>query len=110
LEKLPDPPFSTSYNYKVPGHRGKIGIIAAYSRTFCGTCNRLRLTPQGILKTCLYDGGVFNIKNLLRAGATDAQLSTAVLEALGNRAKDGFEAERQRLLGPVGESMATIGG
>ncbi|MCU0348399.1 MAG: GTP 3',8-cyclase MoaA [Saprospiraceae bacterium] len=110
IEKIPDPPYSTSYNYQIPGHRGTVGIIAAYSRTFCGTCNRLRLTPQGMLKTCLYDGGVFNIKNLLRAGATDAQLSTAVLEALGNRAKDGFEAERQRLLGPVGESMATIGG
>ncbi len=110
IQKIPDPPFSTSYNYQIPGHRGTVGIIAAYSRTFCGTCNRIRLTPQGMLKTCLYDGGVFNIKNLLRAGASDEQLATAVLEALGHRAKDGFEAERNRLLGPVGESMATIGG
>jgi molybdenum cofactor biosynthesis protein A len=110
IHKIPDPPFSTSYNYQIPGHRGTVGIIAAYSRTFCGTCNRIRLTPQGMLKTCLYDGGVFNIKNLLREGATDSQLATAVQEALGHRAKDGFEAERNRLLGPVGESMATIGG
>lgn len=111
LQKLPDPPSSTSYNYQIPGHRGTVGIIAAYSRTFCGTCNRIRLTPQGMLKTCLYDDGVFNIKNLLRAGATDPQLAAAVLEALGNRAKDGFEAESRRRFGlPVGESMATIGG
>ncbi len=111
LEKIPDPPFSTSYNYQIPGHRGTVGIIAAYSRTFCGTCNRIRLTPQGMLKTCLYDDGVFNIKNLLRAGATDDQLGAAVLEALGNRAKDGFEAEGRRLFGlRVSESMATIGG
>ena len=111
IAKIPDPPFSTSYNYQIPGHSGTVGIIAAYSRTFCGTCNRIRLTPQGMLKTCLYDGGVFNIKNLLRAGATDGQLATAVLEALGNRAKDGFEAESQRSFGmPVSESMATIGG
>ncbi len=111
LQKLPDPPSSTSYNYQIPGHRGTVGIIAAYSRTFCGTCNRIRLTPQGMLKTCLYDDGVFNIKNLLRAGATDLQLAAAVLEALGNRAKDGFEAESRRQFGlPVGESMATIGG
>ncbi|MEJ7660110.1 MAG: hypothetical protein WKG07_11070 [Hymenobacter sp.] len=40
------------------GHRGRVGIIAAYSRTFCGTCNRLRLTAEGGLKTCLYDQGV----------------------------------------------------
>jgi cyclic pyranopterin phosphate synthase len=110
LEKLPDPPFSTSYNYKVPGHRGKIGIIAAYSRTFCGTCNRLRLTPQGLLKTCLYDQGVFNIKNLIRKGADDDQVKTAFLDALGSRAKDGFEAEKRRFQFPVSESMATIGG
>lgn len=111
LQKTPDPPFSTAANYQVPGHRGKLGIIAAYSRTFCGTCNRIRLTPQGMLKTCLYDDGVFNIKDLLRAGATDTQLQAAVLEALGHRAKDGFEAERRRNFGlPVSESMATIGG
>ena len=40
IQKIPDPPFSTSYNYHVPGHKGSIGIIAAYTRSFCGTCNR----------------------------------------------------------------------
>ncbi|MBL7942559.1 MAG: GTP 3',8-cyclase MoaA, partial [Flavobacteriales bacterium] len=55
-------PFATSSNYSVPGHEGKLGIIAAYSRTFCGTCNRLRLTPQGMIKTCLYDGGVLDLR------------------------------------------------
>jgi molybdenum cofactor biosynthesis protein A len=111
LEKIPDPPSSTSYNYRIPGHKGTVGIIAAFSRTFCGTCNRIRLTPQGLMKTCLYDDGVFNIKDLLRAGATDEQLGQAVLDALGDRAKDGFEAEGRRKFGlPVSESMATIGG
>jgi molybdenum cofactor biosynthesis enzyme MoaA len=111
LVKLPDPPHSTSYNYQIPGFKGTFGIIAAYSRTFCGTCNRIRITPQGMLKTCLYDDGVFNIKDLMRAGATDQQLETAFLEALGNRAKNGFEAERNRNFGlPVSESMSTIGG
>jgi molybdenum cofactor biosynthesis enzyme MoaA len=46
---------------------GTVGIIAAYSRTFCGSCNRIRLTPEGELKTCLYEGGVLNIKDLIRA-------------------------------------------
>ena len=111
IQKIPDPPHSTSYNYQIPGHQGTLGIIAAYSRTFCGTCNRIRITPQGVLKTCLYDNGVFNIKNLMRAGATEEQLKTAFLEALGNRAKDGYEAERNRMLfNPISESMSTIGG
>ncbi len=111
MEKIPDPPHSTSMNYRIPGYAGSIGIIAAYSRTFCGTCNRIRITPQGMLRTCLYDNGVFNIRDLMRAGATDQQLSDAFLDALSNRAKDGWEAEQNRRFGlPVQESMSTIGG
>ncbi len=109
LERLPDPPNSTSMNFKIPGHLGTVGIIAAYSRTFCGTCNRLRLTPLGQLKTCLYDNGIFNIRDLLRAGATDAEVQTAVLQAVGNRARDGHEAERLSQK-QVWESMTAIGG
>jgi cyclic pyranopterin phosphate synthase len=111
IEKIPDPPHSTSYNYQIPGHKGTVGIIAAYSRTFCGTCNRIRITPKGMLKTCLYDEGVFNIRDIMRAGASDEQLSDTFLQALGNRAKDGWEAEQNRNFSlPVQESMATIGG
>lgn len=110
LEKLPDPPFSTSSNYRIPGFKGSVGIIAAYSRTFCGTCNRVRITPQGMLKTCLYDAGVFNVRDLMRNDATDTQLQEAFLAALGNRAKNGFEAEQGRWGLPVKESMASIGG
>lgn len=111
MRKIPDPPHSTALNYRIPGFAGSVGIIPAYSRTFCGTCNRLRITPQGLLKTCLYDQGVFNIRDLMRAGATDAEIKTALLDAIGNRAKDGFEAEQRRLGGfPARESMTTIGG
>lgn len=111
LEKIPDPKHSTSANYKIPGYQGSIGVIAAFSRSFCGSCNRIRLTPQGMLKTCLYDNGVFNIKDFIRNGATDEELKGAFLSALGNRAKDGFEAERRRGFDrPVTESMSTIGG
>ena len=108
LEKLPDPPFSTSANYQIPGHRGTIGVIAAFSRTFCGTCNRIRLTAQGTLKTCLYDDGVLDVRALLRAGATDDDLTAAFLRAFAHRPLNGFEAEQNR--STVTESMATIGG
>lgn len=111
LEKMPDPPNATANHYRVPGYAGNLGIIAAYSRTFCGTCNRIRLTPQGLLKTCLYDSGVFNIRDIIRQGATRAQIRDTFLSALGNRARDGWEAEQNRGFNrPVNESMATIGG
>jgi molybdenum cofactor biosynthesis protein A len=111
IKKIPDPLFSTSYNYQIHGHKGNIGIIAAYSRSFCGSCNRIRITPVGELKTCLYDNGVLNIKDLIRQGLSNDELKTILLQALDNRPKDGFEAEQKRKeKNPVHESMATIGG
>ncbi len=111
IQKIPDMAFSTSYNYQIPNHKGSIGVIAAYSRTFCGTCNRIRITPEGGLKTCLYDAGVLNIKDLIRNGTTDSELEETLLKAFNNRARDGWEAENLRVEhNGVHESMATIGG
>lgn len=107
IEKIPDPLFSTSTNYSIPGYAGTVGIIAAYTRSFCGTCNRVRITPQGMLKTCLYDNGVLNIKDLIRSGCEDEYIKEALLNAIAQRAKDGWEAEQSRT---INESMATIGG
>jgi molybdenum cofactor biosynthesis protein A len=111
IQKVSDPQYSTSYNYQVPGHKGGIGIIAAYSRTFCGTCNRIRITPQGTLKNCLYDDGVLNIKDLMRLGMKDAELEETLRASFNNRQKDGWQAEQKRMENPnFHESMATIGG
>jgi len=96
LRKIEDSQNSTAYHYQVPGYKGNIGVIAAFSRTFCGTCNRIRITAQGELKTCLYDDGVMNIRNLLRSGISDDQLITEFGRAFGQRAKDGFEAEQKK--------------
>ena len=111
LLPVPGPAGATASEYRVAGHRGKVGIIAAYSRTFCGTCNRLRLTAEGGLKTCLYDQGVLDTRALLRGGAPDADIVAALSQAFRHRAANGFEAEQQRPLHQLSfESMATIGG
>jgi cyclic pyranopterin phosphate synthase len=111
MQKVPDPPHSTAYNYRIPQHKGDVGVIAAYSRTFCGTCNRIRITPQGVLKTCLYDNGVLNIKDLIRSGLNDGDITGTLVAAIQHRSKDGWEAEKMRNEHmPVHESMATIGG
>lgn len=111
IKKKIDPQFSTSYNYHIPGYRGDVGVIAAFSRTFCGTCNRIRVTAQGVLKTCLYDDGVLNIRNLLRSSSDDQWVSEELMKALQRRPKNGFEAEQNRKNHlPVSESMSTIGG
>jgi molybdenum cofactor biosynthesis protein A len=111
LFKVADPENSTAYHYAIPGYVGNIGIIAAFSRTFCGTCNRIRVTAQGTLKTCLYDDGVLNIRDHMRSGFSDEQIQSELLKAFSSRPKDGNEAEQTRLNNsPVSESMSTIGG
>jgi cyclic pyranopterin phosphate synthase len=109
IRKIPDPEFSTANNYQINGHVGQIGIIAGYSRTFCGTCNRIRLTPMGMLKTCLYDNGVLNIRDAVRNGLDNSQLRHLLSLSLASREINGWDVENKRLKGPH-ESMASIGG
>ncbi len=111
LYKIEDPDFSTSSSYRIPGYQGSIGIIAAFSRTFCGSCNRIRVTAQGELKTCLYDDGVLNLKEIMRSGKNDEAIKESLLQAFQSRPKDGFEAELKRKNpSSISESMSTIGG
>jgi cyclic pyranopterin phosphate synthase len=111
IKSLPFQAGSTAALYEIEEFKGNLGIIAAYTRSFCGSCNRLRITPTGLLKTCLYDKGVFNLKSLLRQGADDMQITEAIVDACSHRAKDGWEAEKLSVRSTDGfESMATIGG
>jgi cyclic pyranopterin phosphate synthase len=111
IEKLEGMPGDTASLYKILGYKGTIGIIAAFTRTFCDTCNRLRISSKGDIKTCLYDGGVFNIKDYMRSGVTDMELSLKFQELIKLKPKDGFVAEKSRknIDQPL-ESMSVIGG
>jgi molybdenum cofactor biosynthesis protein A len=108
IHKIKDPKYSTSYNYQIPSHAGNIGIIAAYSRTFCGTCNRIRLTAQGELKTCLYQHDGLSVRSLLRSNKSNEAIENILYETIQNRPKDGFEAEK--MSPAISESMSAIGG
>lgn len=68
--------------YEFTGFQGKIGFISAVSHKFCASCNRVRLTSQGYLKTCLqYDIGT-DLKTPLRSGATAQELKELVAQAI----------------------------
>mgnify|MGYP003335144893 CR=1 FL=1 len=54
--------------YRVPGAAGTIGVITPMSHTYCDTCNRVRLTADGRLRTCLYGDHEVNLRDPLRAG------------------------------------------
>ena len=55
-----------SLNYINPDYKGKFGIIAPYSKDFCQTCNRLRITSRGDLRLCLFGNTGINIRHLLQ--------------------------------------------
>lgn len=109
VTKLIDKKSSTSRNFKIPNYKGTFGIIPAFTRTICNDCNRIRITATGLFKNCLFDDGVFNIRDFIRNGASDDDLKELFLTTVKKKPKDGFEAEKQRN-SDVSESMSTIGG
>jgi cyclic pyranopterin phosphate synthase len=70
-----DNPSSTSKRWVFPDGRGEIGIIAPVSEPFCGHCNRIRLTADGKVRTCLFSVTEHDLRSQLRAGASDEALS-----------------------------------
>ncbi len=101
---------STSRNYKVDNHIGTFGIIPAFTRTICNDCNRIRITSTGTFKNCLFDDGVFNLRDLIRKGASNDDLKELFLSLVKQKPENGFIAEANRKKGGVSESMSTIGG
>jgi len=101
---------STSRNYAIDNHLGTVGIIPAFTRTICNNCNRIRITSTGTFKNCLFDGGVFNLRDFMRKGASNEDLKELFLSLVKAKPENGFIAEANRKNGAASESMSTIGG
>ena len=71
--------------YTVDGFEGKIGFISAISHKFCRQCNRIRLTSQGYLKTCLQYTAGRDLRAVLRNGGTDEELKDRIRAALAEK-------------------------
>jgi len=110
VTKLISEKSSTSHNYAIENHKGTVGIIPAFTRTICNDCNRIRITSTGTLKNCLFDDGVFNLRDFIRDGASNEDLKELFLKLVKQKPKNGFVAEANRKKGKVSESMSTIGG
>ena len=102
---------STSHNFKIEGYHGSFGIIPAFTRTICNDCNRIRITSTGLFKNCLFDEGVFNVRDFIREGASNEDLKKLFLSIVKEKPENGFIAEANRKKNKkVSESMSTIGG
>jgi cyclic pyranopterin phosphate synthase len=89
--------------YRFEGAEGTLGVISPLSHHFCGECNRLRLTADGRLRTCLFSDDELDVRTVLRTG-TDADVRDVIRQALADK-----PASHDQRLGTV-RKMSQIGG
>jgi GTP 3',8-cyclase len=78
--------------YRIAGSNGHIGFISPMSSHICETCNRLRLTSDGALKPCLFSDREYDVKRLLRSGATDEEIGQFIKDVVNAKPEKKFEA------------------
>ena len=108
LEPVEREPHATARVYRFADGRGSIGFINPVSEPFCGDCNRIRLTAEGKLRTCLFSLNETDLRAPLRDGADDGELERIVRDAV-------WRKELKHRVGEVGfrqpdRSMSAIGG
>ncbi len=94
--------------YRFADGRGSIGVIASVTEPFCDTCNRIRITADGQLRTCLFSLQEHNLKGLLRSGATDEEIADFILGAVWKK-EPGHKINQPDFIKPA-RSMSAIGG
>ena len=72
----------TSRRWRFADGKGEIGFISPVTEPFCGDCNRIRLTAEGELRTCLFSMTETDLRGPLRSGATDADLEAIIRDAV----------------------------
>ena len=82
LEPEPREPSATARVYRFADGRGRIGFINPVSEPFCGDCNRIRMTAEGQLRTCLFSQRETDVRHELRSGASDEALADLLAAAV----------------------------
>ena len=97
--------------YRFRDGAGEIGVIGSVTRPFCGDCTRARLSAEGKVHTCLFSSGGTDLRALLRAGASDEELRSAIRALWGAR-EDRYSELRGRRTPSRGDrvEMSYIGG
>lgn len=89
---------------------GEIGVIASVTQAFCSTCNRARLSAEGSLYTCLFAVKGHDFRDLMRSGATDAELSQRITQVWGRRGDRYSELRSENTISLPKVEMSHIGG
>jgi cyclic pyranopterin phosphate synthase len=94
------------YSYRLPGHHGSIAIIPAFSRNFCQSCSKLRITADGNLVSCLYHRDSVALLPSLKSESYPGEIRKQINAAVKLKPKDGLTKGS----GHAGSSMSQIGG
>lgn len=89
---------------------GEVGVIASVSQPFCGDCTRARLSAEGVVYTCLFATGGTDLRQVLRAGASDEMLDEVVSGLWMNRADRYSETRSSQTAGLQKVEMSYLGG
>jgi cyclic pyranopterin phosphate synthase len=108
LERVVANPSETAKRWKIRGTESEIGIIAPVTEPFCGHCNRLRLTADGKMRTCLFSVTEHDLRTLLRAGADDQTIADRLRQIVGLK-EDRHHIGEKDFVQPE-RSMSCIGG
>lgn len=101
-------PGETAKVYTIPGYAGHVGLITSMTSQFCGTCNRLRITADGNLKVCLFGNAEVSLRDMMRSGASEAELLELIGTAVrGKKEKHAGIGELENL---KNRPMILIGG
>ena len=82
LVELPAKASSTARRFRFADGAGEVGFVNPVSEPFCSTCDRIRMTAEGELRTCLFSRREWDLKTPLREGASDSELADAIREAV----------------------------
>jgi GTP 3',8-cyclase len=85
LEEIPAGPSSTSRRFRFADGAGEIGFISPVTEPFCSSCDRIRLTADGRLRTCLFSRREWDLREPLRGGASDRELCALIREAVAHK-------------------------
>jgi GTP 3',8-cyclase len=85
LEELPAKPSSTARRFRFADGAGEIGFVNPVSEPFCSTCDRIRLTADGQLRTCLFSRREWDLKTPLRDGSSDDRLEALIRFAVTHK-------------------------
>ena len=108
LVEIAAKPSSTARRFRFADGKGELGFVSPVSEPFCSTCDRIRLTADGHLRTCLFSRREWDLKTPLREGASDEDVAALIRRAI--RHKELKHRINDRGFLPASRSMSQIGG